>query len=337
MSELENRPSLGWVERNPLVAALVLSLLIHLMVYGTWQVGKHFGWWKHNPAWLTQLSRLLVASPAKARQPQPIQQATSIPMTFVEVDPETATAEAPKEAKYYSSQNSKAANPEPKKEEEVKVDGKQSQVVRLMENEKPKAFPLQPSPPKPPPEEPPQPEPKPKVDPPGDLALVKPKETRPSDARVDTTTPPQNPKPPEPKERPRTLAAARAQKGLLSGQPMRQSGGVSSRGKVAFDAKATPFGDYDRDFIAAVEQCWHILLDNHTGSHGAGKVVVDFRLTYDGRITDIKISENEVGPILSMLCQSAILNPQPYPRWPAQMRQTIGGNSREIRFTFYYN
>jgi hypothetical protein len=38
-----------------------------------------------------------------------------------------------------------------------------------------------------------------------------------------------------------------------------------------------------------------------------------------------------------MLCQSAILNPAPYPRWPAQMRQTIASNSREIRFTFYYN
>jgi hypothetical protein len=49
------------------------------------------------------------------------------------------------------------------------------------------------------------------------------------------------------------------------------------------------------------------------------------------------VQHNEVGEILCMLCQSAILNPQPYPRWPAAMRQTIGGNSREIRFTFYYN
>jgi outer membrane biosynthesis protein TonB len=257
-------------------------------------------------------------------------------MTFIEVDPETATPEAPKEAKYYSSQNSKAANPEPKKEEEVKVDGRQTQVVRLMENEKPKAFPLQPSPPKPEPEKVPVQEPQPKAEPPGDLALVRPRETKPVDARVDTTADPST-KPPQPRERPRTLAAARAQKGILTGQPMRQSGGVSSRGKVAFDTKATPFGDYDRDFIAAVEQCWHILLDNHSGTHRAGKVVVDFKLTYDGRITDVVIQENEVGEILSMLCQSAILNPQPYPRWPAQMRQVIGANSREIRFTFYYN
>jgi len=37
---------------------------------------------------------------------------------------------------------------------------------------------------------------------------------------------------------------------------------------------------------------------------GPAKVVVDFRLTYDGRITDMKIQENEAGEILGMLCQS---------------------------------
>ena len=118
---------------------------------------------------------------------------------------------------------------------------------------------------------------------------------------------------------------------------MRQDGGTSSRGKVSFDTKSTPFGEYDAAFIAAVEQCWHNLLNDHQGTQRSGKVIVDFKLTYDGRITDVRVQDEQVGPVLSMLCQSAIQNPAPYPRWPAQMRQTIGGNSREIRFTFYYN
>jgi hypothetical protein len=111
---------------------------------------------------------------------------------------------------------------------------------------------------------------------------------------------------------------------------------ISSRGKVSFDAKATPFGEYDAAFTAAVEQCWHTLLDDHQGTHRPGKVVVDFHLTHDGRITDIKVQETQVGEILSMLCQNAILNPQPYPRWPAPMRQMFGSNSREISMTFFY-
>jgi hypothetical protein len=184
-----------------------------------------------------------------------------------------------------------------------------------MDNEKPKPFPLQPS------LKPPQPEPK--TEAPGDLALLRPRE---SAAQSDP-----------PRERPRTLAAARAQKGLLVGEKMRQEGGASSRGQVSFDAKATPFGEYDAAFISAVEQCWHNLIEEHLGTQRAGRVIVDFRLTYDGRITNMKIQENEAGEILGMLCQSAILNPAPYPRWPAQMRQTIASNFREIRFTFWYN
>jgi hypothetical protein len=307
------------VERNPLVAALILSLVIHVGVYSSWQLGKQLGWWKHHPAWLTSFTRWLAKPNVAKARPTRTPESQVIPMTFVEINPETATAEAPENAKYYSSKNSKAANPDPNKQQSVKVDGKQDQIVRLMDNEKPKPFPLQPSPPKPPVEKP-----EPKTDTPGDLALVRPK-----DGQVDTNTE-------QPRERPRTLAAARQQKAMLSGQTMKQAGGFSERGQVSFDVKATAFGDYDAAFIAAVEQCWHILIDEHQGTRRAGRVVVDFRLTYDGRITDIKIQENEVGEILSMLCQSAILNPAPYPRWPAQMRQTIGGNSREIRFTFIY-
>jgi len=321
-------------EKNPLVIALVLSLVIHLTLFGTWKLGKQFGWWQYQPTWITTLTKKLAKSTiAKARQNQSKPQDRVIPMTFIEVDPETATIEVPKDAKYYSSKNAKASNPDPKDKQEVKVDGKQEQVARLMDNEKPKAFPLQPSTPKPPKAED-FIEPKPKTETPGDLALVKPREPKPPsdgqvmDASGDSKIPP--------KERPRTLAQARAAKGILTGEKMKQDGGTSSRGRLAFDTKATSFGDYDAAFIAAVEQCWYNLLDDHQGTQRHGKVVVEFRLTPDGRITDIKVPNNEVGEILSMLCQSAILNPQPYPRWPAAMRKEIG-SSREIRFTFYYN
>ena len=321
--------------RDPLVLALVSSLLLHLAFFGGWQIGKQFGWWQHQPTWLTNLTRSLAKlSPAPVRPTAP-QQPPVIAMTFVEVDPATVTAEAPDKAKYYGAKNSKAANPDPKQKEIPKVDGKQNQVVRLMDNEKPKPFPLQPSPPKEPKPEEPVVQPKPKIEKPGDLALVRPKETKPpTDGSLDTDTGDSNN---PPKDRPRTLAAARAQKAALAGEKIRQDGGSPVHGSVAFDVKATPFGDYDRDFIAAVQQCWYNLIDEHQGTHRAGKVTVDFRLTHDGRITDIKVQENEVGEILSMLCQSAIQNPAPYPRWPTAMRQVIPGNYREIRFTFYYN
>lgn len=321
-----------YAEQNPLVLALALSLVIHLGAFGGWHLGKRMGWWQHQPAWLVALTKKL-ANPAKARTAE--EQAKlnpTIPMTFVEVDPDTVVMEEPKDAKYYSSKNAKAANPDPKDLQKPKVDGKQEQVVRLMDNDKPKPFPLQPSPPKEQPKAEDIVEPKPKTDAPGDLALLKPK--KPSDGQLDATTGDSSLKP---KDRPKTVAEAKARKGLLTGEKIRQDGGTMNKGSVAFDVKASPFGDYDAAFISAVERCWHLLLDEHQGTRRPGKVVVDFKLNSDGRITEIKIASNEVGEIQSMLCQSAILNPAPYPRWPAQMRQTIAGNTREIRFTFYYN
>jgi hypothetical protein len=314
--------------RDPLVIALIASLVVHLALYGTWQVGKNLGWWRYHPNWLTQLSQKLAqAARAREQKPKPAAQELTIPLSFVEIDPLTSTPEPPADAKYYSSKNSKAANPDPKNEPIPKVDGNQDKVVRLMDNEKPKPFPLQPTP-KPPEPEPPV-ETKPKQDAPGELALVRPREPKPpTDAQEPGTG--------EQPERPRRLSQVR-DRAMLSGQKMQQAGGSRSLGRVSFDAKATPFGDYDAAFIAAVESCWHLLLDEHRGTARSGKVVVDFRLSYDGRITDLKVQENDAGEILGMLCQSAILNPSPYPRWPPQMRQTISSNSREMRFTFYYN
>lgn len=333
MTVFETRDLSRWAERYPLAAALVLSLLIHLGLYATWQVGKHQGWWLAHPSWLSNWTRKMARSAAAEKQkakPAP----AVIPMTFLEVDPETATAEAPKDAKYYSSKNSKAANPDPKDRPLPKVDGKQDQVVRLMDNQKPAPAPLQPSAPKPTPAET-APQAKPKSETPGDLALAKPRDPKPpSDGSVDAETgKDQAP----PRKRPRTLSEARAQKAMLSGEKLRQDGGSSARGKVSFDASATPFGEYDAAFIAAVEQCWHNLLEEHQGTQRPGRVVIDFKLSHDGLISDMKVQDNEAGEILGMLCQNAILRPAPYPRWPAQMRQTISGNFREIRFTFYYN
>jgi len=330
--------------RNPVAAALVLSLIIHLVLFGTYKVGKHYGWWNTQSEWLVRLTKKLTQSKPRMAilmQPKPkaAQPPPSIPLTFVEVDPSTALAEPPPDAKYYSSKNAKAQNAEPAPPKDVpKLDGKQTQVVRLEDNQKSVPFPLQPAV-KPEPEPPKEPEtlqPKPKGgEKIGDLALNKnPNPKPPSDGVVDVGN---GESPTVPKDRPRTLAQARAAKGLLVGEKTKQEGGVERRGRIAFDTKATPFGQYDAEFIAAVEQAWHNLLENNQLSQRSGRVVLEFKLNADGRITNMKVDGNEVGEILGMLCQRAVQDPAPYRRWPADMRRVIGSNTREIRFTFFYN
>jgi hypothetical protein len=166
------------------------------------------------------------------------------------------------------------------------------------------------------------------------LALAKKRDPAPpSDGQVDiglgeAKTPP--------RKRPRTVAEAKAQRAMLAGEKIQQPGGVSRRGSLSFDAKATPFGAYDAAFIAAVQQRWYDLLEEHAGSQRAGKVMLEFRLTYDGRITNMQMTVNEVGDIFGLLCQSAVLDPAPYPAWPSDMRRAIGENYRDIKFTFFY-
>src|SRR6476660_6148975 len=108
-------------ELSRLAWAFVLSLLLHLGIFGAFQMGKQLGWWQrvHWPTWIQ--SRKLPQN--KMVTPQNMVQ-EEIPLIFVEVSPAQVTPEPPKQAKFYSNQNSKAANKEPDQDTNVpKIDG----------------------------------------------------------------------------------------------------------------------------------------------------------------------------------------------------------------------
>jgi hypothetical protein len=64
---------------------------------------------------------------------------------------------------------------------------------------------------------------------------------------------------------------------------------------------------------------------------------VEFNLTSDGRVTDLKVTENSVTDILALMCQRAVQDPAPFAPWPNDLRRLVGKEYREVRFTFYYN
>ena len=186
---------------------------------------------------------------------------------------------------------------------------------------RPQAQPLQPSPP-------PDPKPEEKVaksetspdlpDKSGALALARPKQE-------------------EKHERRRRLADVKRPEDSLAGQKMKQDGGVKRRALISsLDVKATPFGAYDAAIIAAIQKRWYDLLDESNFPPRTGKVVVEFRLYSDGRITDLKVTEEDVGDILTVFCRRAISDPAPYAPWPSDMRRMVGKEYRDVKFTFYY-
>lgn len=316
-------------ESSRLTRAFTFSLLLHLLIAGTYYLGHEYGWWQkiHWPAWV-KTPKMLTELFQKP-QPQPEEQKIEVPLVFVEVSPAQATTETPKDTKFYSDKNSVAANPKPDDSELPKVEGKQTDMVKTEDVPRSKAFPLSPTPP---PEEKTkeeQPETKPKPTfTPGDLALAKPQDMqRTNDGRAEQV-------------RPRTLQEARAQLpagSQLPGQKLKQNGGVPRRGNVSLDVQGSPFGDYDGRLIYAVQRAWDGLLESRNfAGEQTGKVTVHFRLHSDGKISQVTESQSTVDAILSLLCQRAIELPAPYEPWPSDMRHKIGENYRELTFTFIY-
>ena len=313
-----NSLRLNRFETKRLAWALALSLAAHFLVWGGYELGQKTGLWKriHWPT-KTNLAE-------KKKIPPTVQD--SDPSIFLDVDPDQAVPEAPRRTqKYYSSKNSRAAQTEAAAQDanQPKLNGKQADVPKTKDvprtpNTKAQAVPetqpqkaAQPAQPKP-------------TELPGDTKLAK-LETSPE--KNDSTP-----------ERPRTLNEARAQQHLSPSMAMRQDGGTRRMALVpSLDARATPFGDYDKKFIEAVTQRWYDLLDSQQFAlDRTGKVTLKFRLNYDGSISDMQVLENNVGELLSYVCQKAVTDPAPFEAWPSDMRRMVGENYREMIFTFYY-
>ena len=287
--------------------ALALSLGLHLFVWGGYEAGKQFGWWQRWqwPAWLHHLAILKVV-------PQPVRQNKEEPLIFMEVA--QPAAEAPPNAKYYSSQNSRAADPTLGNKDVPQLNGKQIEIAKTENVPRPDFNKLQPAPSAPPQELQP-------VVQPGDLTLGKPEDSRQAE-----------------QPRPRTIKQALAQQSHhLPGVQMKQEGGMRHQLSASFDVKATPFGAYDAALIEAVTQRWYDLLDSQQfAMDRTGKVTLRFHLNNNGSITEMIVLENTVGDLLGYVCQKAISDPAPFAPWPAEMRQMVEKSYREITFTFYY-
>jgi hypothetical protein len=308
----------GRLLASRLVVALLISLLLHLGTWTTYEVGKKFGWWQR----LSQISPL--KKTAKKNPTQLVARHDSEP-PLIFVDVSHAAPEPPKQTKYYSNKNSQAANPDAQQNStQPKLTGKQKDMPKT--EDVPTLPKLQPS--APPPEPVPETKPAEPVHPHdpmslGDLKLSKPAEPKPES---------------KPVQRPRTLKQAQAQTKQLPGQAMQQDGGVKRQLQwSSLDVKSTAFGDYDRAIVEAVTQRWYDLLDSHRFAQDrTGKVIVHFKLLPDGSIVEVKLLENTVGQLLGYVCEESVSEAAPFGKWPADLKRLLNTNYREISFTFYY-
>ncbi len=293
-----------WFSLNSIQRSLLLSLLIHLVV----ALGIWLGAFPVVEKMMAAVVPDLIDLEAMEMQQRKRQQS----VIFLEVPPSMASEDAPEDSKYYSNQNSRAADEQSEKETpKPKIEGTQDKIARTVDSQS--ASPAKPAPPEP----------------------------KPPPPKAETLNPTvAKPKPkPEPKpRRPRTVAEAKAkQLAMIQGQKMKQDGGVKKRATmVGLDAKASPFGDYDARLIAAIQTRWNQILDQYYVP-SVGQVVLTFNLWSDGKVTNVQVERSTVNTILALKCERAVKEPAPYAPWPEKMQDEIGSDRRFVRFTFYYN
>ena len=345
-------------DESRLAWAFVLSLVLHALIFGTWQLDRRYHFLEHIqlPAWMFPPKRLAEKMAlAQTKTPPPPVELEILPTEFVEVNPAAVTADPPKQTKFYSTANTQAANPDAVQEtEKPKFDGTETRFTRTETVTVPSPKPLVAAPPAPKPVVKPETvESKPKsldsgatAEPveeqkpkatmtPGDLTQAKPGDlTRKGEGQANTT------KPKTLKEAVARLAAMdpAAAAGLV-GNKLKQDGGVKRRNVTSsLDVRSSPFGAYDSAIIYAVQNRWYALLDskNYAGEAN-GKLSLEFRLHQNGQVTNMKVKEQSVDEIYSIICQRAILDNAPFEKWPPDMRRMIREDYRDVTFTFYYN
>ena len=121
---------------------------------------------------------------------------------------------------------------------------------------------------------------------------------------------------------------------MLIGEKMKQDGGLQRRGSIALDVRGLPFGAYDAKIIAAIQQAWYNLLADRLTP--MGKVVIEFWLHSNGRVSHVSVTNSEVGELYGQMCALAVQRAAPYEAWPREMRLAIEVEYREVRFTFFY-
>jgi len=68
-----------------------------------------------------------------------------------------------------------------------------------------------------------------------------------------------------------------------------------------------------------------------------GKVVMQCRLDYQGRITEPKIVENTLDDDCAQAFEKALLDRSPYDKWTDAAHRDLGADYRDVQLTFYFD
>jgi outer membrane biosynthesis protein TonB len=337
----------------PSEIAVLISVLAHGLAILSWE---HRAVWRQVPLLRPLIARLAPARPApppvpvaptitfvptpSASEPQP-------PRRFMETDDTQVTGEEPKQAEFYSDRSTVAANPENptgKIGDTPYLAGTDTRMLSTESVVPTPAIPARPAPPAPPPP-PPRPAPTPQPATPEPVPPPKPvAETgvrvieEPKLALLEKPLPaaPLPPPPAAPPAAPALPALPGSRREIAAVKSRLTAAGAGRIGIAAFNVAGSPFGEYDKALIRAVQSRWYALIEQNGLYERAGQVTLRFLLMADGSVQDLAVKENTAGQILGLFCEKAVVDSAPFAPLPETLRSLIGEDAREVNFTFYY-
>lgn len=314
-------------EYLPSEIAVLVSLVLHTLAILLWSHGEQLG----RLTLFKPFAQMLTAPATPPPRPAAEEIVPTItfieePRVFIETDATQFTGEEPRDAKFYSTLPTVAANPENPTGtigDTPYLEGKGTHVASTESVLPSPAIPAMPAPPpapKPverPPEEPPK-----RV---ADEGLKIAEEKKFVMAE----------KPPAPVV-PAPTPAPGSRREIVAAKSHMTAVGVSRTGVAAFNVAGSPFGEYDKALIRAVQSRWYRLIEANGLYERAGTVTLHFNLLADGSVQNMEVRENSAGQILGLFCEKAVVDSSPFAPLPENLLTLIGYDPREVNFTFYY-
>jgi len=307
--------------------AILASLVVHILSFVGWQHRTVLG----RMAFFRPLVKVLTAAPVHRPKVLPATptitfvQEPAPQRQFIETDTSQVTGEEPKNARFYSDNSTMAANPQNpsgKDGDTPYLDGSETRMLSTAN--------VRPQPPGAPAAPPatPQPVTQKPAEPVKELAatgmkVVEEKKETPEEKPV---TPPAR----------KTVAGSNSRRELAAAKSRATSLGVRRLGVEALNVASSPFGAYDKALIYAVQSRWYEVLNTQRMDTHTGTVELKFDLLADGSVANMEMKANSAGPALGLYCQKAVVESAPFAPLPEDLQRLIGGDSREIIFTFYY-
>lgn len=159
-------------------------------------------------------------------------------------------------------------------------------------------------------------------------------ETSPADGQGDAqmTTPAQAAGEPGPTPRPRP----RVERDTSFGPVKDNRQGAIQIGRLSFDSQYSEFGEYWRRVAEIIERRWRNLVYNtRSVPFGGYRVVVEFAITREGQVNDVKVSFSNAGKLAETISVDAIVGEAPFFDWTPEMIVKMGEQA-EAAIHFYY-